>query len=265
MPATYSWAAFGRSPGSIAIASPEGAPSIVGAALTGQKETEGTANVVAALGSSAAGLILIGLDAVRTSIRSGPALNNSNTFAAALTFEDYSPGFPQYDLVARAVLAAAGGSAHQSTLTKSSATTEEATNVLLAVLGGTVVEATSVNRVSTSGVATHTSAAFNIAGTNPARVFAFASGSGFSTGATVQDLQMASAGWSDIIGTVNGTGGQLFKFVHSGVTAPSGHIPLRGWTRTLSPGTGYTWQVTPDFQVAAGQAEGAVMITIVVR
>lgn len=241
------------------------APSLIGAALTGQKETEGTAAVVATLGASSAGLHLISLDAVRTSIRSGPALNNGNSYGAALASSDYGPTFTQYDLVARAALSALGGAAHQSTLTKSSATTEEATHALLAVSGGTVVEATAVNRTSQAGVATHTSASFNVTGAKPARVFAFASGTGFSVGATVQDLQMASAGWTDIVGTVNGVGGQVLKYVHSGVTAPSGHIPFRGWERMLMPGTGYTWQVTPDFQPSAGQAEGVVMITVVVR
>lgn len=241
------------------------APAIVGAALTGQKETEGTSSVVATLGIGTAGVHLICLDAVRTSIRQTPTLNNSNAYGAVVTEQAYGPDFPQYDLELRVALSVAGTSPHASTMVKSSAATEEATHALLAVAGGTVVEVSSVNRASQAGVATHTSVSFDIGGSLPALALAFFSGSGFSVGATVQDAAMASAGWSDITGIVNGSAGQVFKFVHSGVSAPSGHIPFRGWAKVLQPGTGYTWQVTPAYQPSTGQAEGGLLVTAVVR
>lgn len=240
------------------------APVIVGATLTGQKETEGTTTVTAALSVATAGLNLVCIDAVRTGIRQTPALNNGNSYGAVITEQAYGPDFPQYDIELRGLAGAAGGSNHSSSMTKSGGATEEATHVLVAVSGGTVIEGTSINRASQSGVATHTSASYDVGGSLPALVLAFASGTGFSVGSTVQDLQMASSGWSDITGSVNGSGGVL-KFVHSGVSAPNGHIPLRGWAKVHQPGTGYTWQVTPDFQPSAGQAEGVVMLTIVIR
>lgn len=243
----------------------ESAPTIAGAALTGQKETEGVANVVTTLDIGTAGLHLITIDAVRTAIRQTPTLNNGNAFGAVVTEQAYGPDFPQYDIEVRADTAVAGGSNHSATMTKSSGTTEEASSALIAVSGGSIVEGTSVNRTSQSGVSTHTSASFDIGGSSTAIVLAFASGTGFSVGSTVQDLQMASGGWSDITGKVNGGASGVLKYVHSGVSAPNGHVPLRGWYRTLAPGTGYTWQVTPDYQPSAGQAEGVVMLTIVVR
>lgn len=241
------------------------APLVIGAALTGQKETEGTLSVVAALGIATAGVHLINLDAVLTALRQTPTLNNGNAYGSVLTDQAYGPEFAQYDIEVRADAAAAGGSNHQSTMTKTGSPAVEATHALLAVRGGTVIEATSVNRTSTPGVATHASASFDITGSLPALAMAFWSGSGFSLGSTVQDAQIASPGWADIIGNVNGGASGVFKFVHSGVSAPDGHIPLRGWARVLQPGTGYTWQATPDYQVAAGQAEGGVLITVVVR
>lgn len=240
------------------------APAIVGAALTGQKETEGTTNVVAALDIGTAGVHLICLDAVRTSIRTTPTLNNGNSYGSILTEQAYTPDFGQYDLEVRAKTSADGTSNHTSTMSKSGGATEEASHALLAVSGGTVVEASSVVRNSQAGVATHTSASFDIGGSDNALVLAFFSGTGFSVGSTVQDATMVTGGYGDISGKVNGSAGVL-KYVHSGVSAPSGHIPLRGWYAVLGPGTGYTWQVTPNYQPSAGQAEGGLLITVVIR
>ena len=145
----------GYGPPAIAAA----APVVVQSALTAQKETEGTASYVATLASDAtAGRTLLSWVGVRTALFAGPvAGNNGNSH-----FEQFSQAYPspftQYSMRGYRAYGVAGGSAHSATGTKSSATAEEATIALLALSGGTIVQAPSpVLRAAAGAGATHTS------------------------------------------------------------------------------------------------------------
>lgn len=229
-----------------------GAPALLDQAVTAQKETEGTATAVATLGLSTAGVTLICIDAVRTAIRSGPALNNSNTLGSALVNEVYSPDFSQYSINVKALASASGGSNHAATLTKTSGTAEEATIALIAVASGSAA-ATSVVRNAAGAGVTLTSASFTVAAGSRARCFAIWSGTGnvnvTAPTATIVDTGTTTAAqWgSPIIAVAFGSG-----------DAPNGHIPLRVWVADLGPGT-YTWAAQPAIN------EGAVMATVVVQ
>lgn len=229
-----------------------GAPSVLGSNVTAQKETEGTSTVVVTLSLGTAGVTLVCINAVRTAIRSGPTLNNSNTLGSALVAPAYTPDFSQYDLVIQALASALGTSNHAATLTKSSATTEEATIALIAMSGGTAA-ATSVVRNAAGAGATLTSASFTVSAGNRARCLAVWSGTG-AVNATAPTATIVDTGTT----TAAQWGSPIIAIAYSEAQAPSGHIPLYVWTADLGPGT-YTWAAQPAIN------EGAVMATVVVR
>lgn len=250
-----------RSSARSVVTSPSaGAPTLLGATLIGQKEGEGSSPVVAALSVSTAGVTLVTLNAIYTANRAGLTLNNGNTIGAASGADGfsyaYTPDFPLHGIEGRSLVNAAGGSNHSLTLTKSGLATQEATVFIAAVSGGSVT-ATSVIRNNSTADATLTSSDFVVASGSNALCIAVWAGSGWSQGSVVQDFTMDSAGWSIMTGNLNGSPGDM-SFVHSGVTAPNGHIQLKVWVGTFTPGT-RTWQGRPQY------GEGGVMATFVVQ
>lgn len=231
------------------------APSLLEGVLVAQKETEGTANVVATLGISTASVLLVSIDAVRTALFAGPpTLNNSNTFGSAIVNEVYSPDFGQYSLRAYKLANANGGSAHSSTLTKSSSTAEEATKVLLAFSAAAdVIAQSAVVRNAAGAGATLTSASFTVAAGGRARCLAIWSGTGNvnatpPTATMVNSSNTTAAQWGSPIASV----------AYGSASAPNGHIPLTLWVADLLPGT-YEWAAQPAIN------EGAIMATLVIR
>lgn len=230
----------------------DSAPALSGSAATAQKETEGTATVVATLGIGTAGVTLVCINAVRTAIRSGPTLNNGNTLGSALVTATYTPDFAQYSLVIQALASALGTSNHAATLTKSSSTTEEATIALLAIASGSVA-ANSVVRNAAGAGATLTSASFTVPSGGRARCIAVWSGTG-NVNVTAPTATMVDSGST----TAAQWGSPVIAIAFNSAQAPNGHIPLYVWTADLGPGT-YTWAAQPAID------EGAVMATVVVQ
>lgn len=186
--------------------------SVLASALTAQKETEGTANYVATLGIGTAGVTLLTWDAGRLAILTTPiAANNGNSFTSDFS-QAYGNGFTNYSLRGWHCYAAAGGSNHAATGTKTSSTAEEATIALLALSGGQIGTRKSVVQRTNNGAgATLTSGTVTMTG--PGLLVAVASGDG-NVNATAP-TQTWPGDWT-----------VLQSVAYSSAQAPNGHVPL---------------------------------------
>lgn len=224
------------------------APQLVDSRLVAQKEGQGTQTVVTTLGTGAAGLTLISIDAVLTALFPGPpSLNNGNVFGAALLTEVYTPNYPQYSLRVYRANNVMGGAPHSSTLTKSMGFSQEATKALLAFSTSSSVVQSSVVRPPAGAGALLTSAPFTITG-GPARCLAIWSGSGDVNPVAPTATITAPATW----------GAPVHSVAYGSADAPNGHIPLTLWTAVLPAGT-HTWSARPAID------EGGIMATICLR
>lgn len=228
-------------------------PTLISQGVTAQNEGSGTQNTTATItGVSTAGVLLVGIAGVLTAQFAGPlTLNNSNTFGSPIVNEVYSPTFNGYSIRVWALSSALGGSAHATTMTKTTPFTAEGTVALIALSGGSVISQPAVVRNANGAGATLTSSSFTVGSGKRALCIAIWSGTG-NVNATPPTATMVDSGsttaaqWgTPIIAIARGTG-----------TAPDGHIPLFVWTATLSPGT-YTWAAQPAIN------EGAIMATLV--
>ena len=201
------------------------APVVIQSALTAQKETEGTASYVATLASDAtAGRTLLSWVGVRTALFTGPVTGNNGNSHLEQFAQAYPSPFTTYSMRGYRAYAVAGGSAHSVTGSKSSGTAEEATIALLALSGGTIVQAPSpVLRAAAGAGATHTSPDVTVSG-GSALLVCIASGDG-NVNATAPTQ------------TWPGTWTVERSVAFSSAQAPNGHIPLYVATRTIGPGT----------------------------
>lgn len=229
------------------------APSLLGSGVTAQNETEGTQNTTATItGVTAAGALLVGLAGVLTSQFAGPlTLNNSNTFGSPIVDEDYTPDFGNYSLRAWALSNALGGSAHATTMTKTTPFTAEGTVALIALSSGSVASQSAVVRNAAGAGVTLTSASFTVGNGKRALCIAIWSGTG-NVNVTPPTATMVDSGST----TAAQWGTPIIAIARGSGEAPNGHIPLYVWTALLDPGT-YTWAAQPAIN------EGAIMATLV--
>jgi hypothetical protein len=196
--------------------------SVLGSALIADNENSGVNSRTLDIAGGAAGVLLLTFVGIRTSIFAGPpTANNGNTYTQEFS-QDFGPAFPQYSLRGYRVNAAAGGSSHTATVTKSSGDAEELTLAGIAISRGSIVSSSVVNRTAAGAGATHVSG--NVTATGPALLVAVGSGSG-DVNATAPTQTWPSE-WT-----------QHQAVARSIAQAPEGHVPLYLMTRAVGVGT----------------------------
>lgn len=208
-------------------------PSYLDSALTAQKETEGVADFVATLGTNNNSVLLLSYVGVRTALVTNPPTgNNSNSYTQVFS-QAYGNGFTDYSLRGYKSAAAAGGSVHSATATKTSATAEEATIALVAISSGNIFDSNITQQVAAGAGNTFTSGSVTL--TKSGILVAVASGDG-NVNATAPTQ------------TWPGTWTVRQSVAFSSAQAPNGHIPLYVATRSVSAGT-----YTVDVQVTINE------------
>lgn len=206
------------------------APTVLGSALTAQKEGEGTSSFSATLGVGTASATLLSWVGIRAAIYTGPVTgNNGNTHTQEFS-QAYPSPFTSYSLRGYRCISAAGTSNHSVSGTKSSGNTEEVTIGLIALSGGSIVDS-DISQQDNAG-AGHTFTSGSVTVTGAARLICVASGDG-DVNATAP-TQTWPGSWT-----------VLQSVAYNSSQAPNGHVPLYIATREVSTGTH-----TVDIQVA---------------
>jgi hypothetical protein len=229
---------IGRAPAAVAVA-----PTVIGSALTAQKETEGTNGFSATAGVGTAGATLLSWVGIKTALFSGPVTgNNGNTHTQQFS-QAYPTPFTMYSLKGFRCVNAAGTSNHSVSGTKSSGDAEEVTIALLALSGGSIVDSSITQQDNAGAGHTFTSGSVTVSGN--ALLVAVASGDGDVNATTPTQ-------------TWPGTWTVHQSVAYNSAQAPNGHIPLYVATRSVAAGT-----YTVDVQVTID--EGLIMALYAVQ
>lgn len=192
---------------------PGGSLSVLGSNLLADNEGSGVATRnLSITGISTSGALILSWVGVKTSLFAGPPTANNGNTCTQEQSQDYGPTFTQYTLRAYSTVAAAGGSDHQVTVTKSSGAAEELTVAMIALSGGTIGTRKSVvNRTAAGAGHTHTSGTVTM--TTAGILVAVGSGTG-DVNATAP-TQVWPGDWE-----------VLRSVARSEAQAAQGHVPL---------------------------------------
>jgi hypothetical protein len=214
---------------------PGGSLSVLGSNLLADNEGSGVATRnLSITGISTSGALILSWVGVKTSLFAGPPTANNGNTCTQEQSQDYGPTFTQYTLRSYSTVAAAGGSDHQVTVTKSSGAAEELTIAMIALSSGAVgTRKSSVNRTATGAGATHTSGTVTMTGAG----ILVAVGSGTGDVNATAPTQTWPGDWS-VIRSV----------ARNSAQAPSGHVPLYLATKAVAGAGTYSVdvQVTID-------------------